>query len=252
MTKAKADNFPVVILSNVHQGDCIGTFFPDSQIETEGPVTIRTIEDARTRVFSTRDGVSHDLPLSVVYIKDHGANHSMGRIGLSCHDIIHSHHVTFVERQMVFEYLDFTYDTTSWVSNILQQPQDQFYDAYHKNILVASGFARYEDFRLTEGRYLGPDKADELHVDANAAREISDGFPELIMNWRDTKSLLMRDVILLLSGAIFGLAGASIVEFIKNVMEQPRKNGRPREWARSRGDRRRSPRRAPRLGRDRG
>ena len=63
------------------------------------PLTIRTIE---RHAFSA---VSEDLPLAVVYIKDRGANHSTGRISLSCHNIIHPHNVTFAERQIVFQYL---------------------------------------------------------------------------------------------------------------------------------------------------
>jgi len=47
--KAKPDNLPVIILSNVHQGDCIATFFPDSQIEAKYPLSWRDGERCPSR-----------------------------------------------------------------------------------------------------------------------------------------------------------------------------------------------------------
>jgi hypothetical protein len=81
--------------------------------------------------------------------------------------------------------------------------------------VLATDFERYDGFRMTEAQQLDKSEADRLNIDINAARQISNEFPDLVLRWRDTESLLLRDAALILSGAVFGLAGAFLVEWIK-------------------------------------
>jgi hypothetical protein len=96
------------------------------------------------------------------------------------------------------------------------------YVIYKKVVIIAAhDFSRYEGFHLAEAPQLDKSEAGNLHIDIDAAREISAEFKSVVMTWRDTASLLRRDAILLLAGAIFGLAGAFVVELIKGIMANP-------------------------------
>jgi hypothetical protein len=137
-------------------------------------------------------------------------------------NILRTNEVTFTERQMIFQYpfapatMDF--EPKSYPPS--RAPEK--YVIYKKVVIVAApDLTRYEGFRLTEARQLDKSEAGNLHIDIDAAREISAEFKSVVMTWRDTARLLRRDTALLLAGAIFGLSGAFVVELIKGIMANP-------------------------------
>jgi hypothetical protein len=163
------------------------------------------------------------VPLSAVSFTSEATSPQTGTIILSCSDILRANEVTFTERQMIFQY-SFVPETFFKPKSYPPSRVPEKYAIYKKIVIVAApDLARYEGFRLTDARQLDRSEADTLHIDIDDAREISSEFKSVVMTWRDTASLLRRDTILLLSGAIFGLADAFAVELIKGMMGNPRK-----------------------------
>jgi hypothetical protein len=228
---AKFDNPPVVLLSDTHHGDCVGSALTRRIDDIIGNVATLTAiriagiignvatvtKNVATDLFA-RDSTIYQLPLSAVSFTRKATSPPIGNIVLLCSNILRPNEVTFTERQMIFQY-PFAPATIHFESKSYPPSRaPENYVIYKKVVIVAApDLARYEGFRLTEARPLDKSEAGKLHIDIDAAREISTEYRSVVMTWHDTTSLLRRDTILLLVGAIFGLAGAFVVELIKGI-----------------------------------
>jgi hypothetical protein len=109
-------------------------------------------------------------------------------------NILRANEVTFTEREMIFQYPFSLFgpppmDSVRKQLSAMRAPEK--YLIYKKLVIAAApDLARYEGFRLTDAQQLEKSEADKLHVDIDAAREISGEFQSMVMTWRDTSRLL--------------------------------------------------------------
>jgi hypothetical protein len=112
-------NPPVVLLSDTHQGDCVGSALTsriDDIIENVGNATLTAIriaglignvatltENVATDLFA-RGSTIYQLPLLAVSFTSKATSPATEYIVLLCSNILRANEVTFTERQMIFQY----------------------------------------------------------------------------------------------------------------------------------------------------
>jgi hypothetical protein len=194
---AKSDALPIILISRVDQTECSATSLALNPLST-------TVKQNWSKDFYAKIRDILLIEVSQITFLSEVPKPASGKIVLYCSLHIKPHKTTYSERRVVFHYIS--------------QASIPGYKLAQKDIILAPDFERYDGFSMTEAQQLTTSEADTLNVDLNAARQISNEFPVLTLRWRDTESLLFRDTVLILTGAVFGLAGAFLVEWIKALM----------------------------------
>jgi hypothetical protein len=199
----KSASPPTFFVSNLRSSDCAAI--------ADGSAVKITAARSDYNNSPTADRGYLPGALSKVDIKISDPSDPDFNITLTCRTDVAPSLTSFSGRRLFVNYLDL-YDPFS-----SSHGQPLTYERIAKVVVVMSGL---EGLHLSGAPHLDSVEAKNTHViDGSDAAEISSQSGMLTMDWIDTQSVLLRDQILVLSGAVFGLAAAFLVEFIKPVIE---------------------------------
>jgi hypothetical protein len=213
--EAKSEALPIILISRVARTDCSSNseYRLDARLET-----------VKQKWFKDTFGKIRDvwqIPISQITFHSQVPKPASGEIVLYCNVQLKPQRITYSERRVVLKYVT---ENNIPGYDLLKESIPGYKLA--PVIIVATDFEGYDGFSMSEAQQLTASEA--LNRDANAARQISNEVPELTLRWRDTESLLFRDATLILAGAVFGLAGAFLVEWIKAMMDEGKETRRSR------------------------
>jgi hypothetical protein len=197
---AKILSPPVILLSGVDQDDCSGnTFSTRVKKDWADDVYERFPEFLEVKISMVELVFVHEEP-----------ERPIREIWLSCFLKLRPHKTTYSDRRLIFHHIVplKAFSTTKLGD----------YEIAPKNLIVATDFEGYDGFNMIEAQQLDKSEAGKLNIDINTARLITNEAPDVILRWRDTESVLLREVALIIAGALFGLAGAFLVEWLKVIM----------------------------------
>ena len=199
------DDLPGIAVSALSEASCNILNYDDARIRLNASTVVASREELFSESMILLEPIIYDKEFFKTFVDAPFTVTGRVHIGVWCHTNVAPHKDSFTDRRIVVKG-----GQNPFPLRLEGHPNYYFSSEY---VVDFSDLLSKEGLRSWGGTE--PDIARaEQPLSASAVRQVKPWSPVNVA-WRETAKLLQRDVALILSGALFGLAGAFLVEWVK-------------------------------------